>query len=143
MFAFPRARPCRSRRRPTWHTRLRFEPLEDRALLAITSLIDQNTPVRAIVPSQQQFDDFALAWTGANTAFDDSNWLRSTNVLAKNGVGYDESSAGVYRSYIDGATLDVRASMQNVKRHADGLRAHSVFGGGSDLICANDLKVTL
>jgi hypothetical protein len=90
------------------HRRLRIEPLEDRALLAITPLITDATQLRAIVPTDAQYNDLGLDWI--ESGFDDSLWLASDST-APNGVGYDNPPGTPYLPFID---LNVGLAMSGI-----------------------------
>ncbi|RIK80010.1 MAG: hypothetical protein DCC68_11820 [Planctomycetota bacterium] len=89
---FSRPKAIRTRRRAT---RLRCEFLEPRTLLAVVSLIDSGSSVRALAPTLDEFSDFGFDWTGVVEPFDDSAWQMGTR-----GVGYDVNAAAPYASYI-------------------------------------------
>jgi VCBS repeat-containing protein len=115
MFANPfRNRPqfaelasSQKRRRLFVKRRLRAELLEDRCLLAVLFSHGAEDPVRVLAPSESEYDDFGLDWTGSVETFDDSAWGGTSG--APNGVGYDRGEG--YDALLG---VDVEASMHGI-----------------------------
>lgn len=85
--------------------RLACEQLEDRSLLAILFSHSGDDAVRAIAPSETEYDDLGLDWIGGSEPIDDSSWSVTTG--ESNGVGYDRGD-GEYDALIG---LDLEAGM--------------------------------
>ncbi|RIK75719.1 MAG: hypothetical protein DCC68_20750 [Planctomycetota bacterium] len=84
--------------------KLAAERLEDRSLLAVLFAHDADDPVRAIAPSEADYDRIGLDWLGGSEPFDDSAWEVTSG--AANGVGYDRGT-----TYDPLLGLDLEASM--------------------------------
>jgi len=83
------------------------ERLEDRVMLAVVFSHDLDDPVRAVVPTQADYDEFGLEWTGSSEPFDDVAWAATGGT--SNAVGYDRGS-GAYDSLLG---LDIESTMYN------------------------------
>ncbi|MEX2186008.1 MAG: Ig-like domain-containing protein [Pirellulales bacterium] len=93
------------RGRKPLHRHLFGERLEDRAMLAVLFEHGVSDPVRAIVPTQGEYDEFGLDWLGGSEPFYDTTWMATSG--ASNAVGYDRGS-GAYDSLLG---LDVESAM--------------------------------
>jgi hypothetical protein len=88
--------------------RLIMERLEPRSLLAVLFELGAEHPIRAIVPSETEYNDFGLDWTGGAEPFDDLAWAQSTG--SPNGVGYDKMPS----AYDPMIGIDLETSMYGV-----------------------------
>jgi hypothetical protein len=84
---------------------LAVELLEGRALLAVLFEHGPGDAVRALVPSETDYDDLGFDWLGAAEPFDDSSWLTVSS--DPNGIGYDRGD-GAYEPAIG---LDVESAL--------------------------------
>lgn len=78
--------------RTIWYTLDGTDPrfTSTTTILSSETLVDINSPARAIVPSS----DIGTAWRGGNEPYNDASWVSGTN-----GVGFDNAST--YDPYID------------------------------------------
>jgi hypothetical protein len=86
--------------------RLNYERLEARCMLAVL-FSHAGDPLRTLVPSQHDYDEIGLDWTGAIEPFDETAWASVTGT--PNGVGYDRGD-GSYAPFIG---EDIETTMWN------------------------------
>ena len=98
------------------HHRLFGERLEDRVMLAVVFSHDLDDPVRAVVPTQADYDEFGLEWTGSSVRclanFGQSSCLNRTGEPVLKGGGSEVVQGGV--AAVEVVVREVRA------KHATG-----------------------